>query len=209
MNIAILGTGNVGAALGKRWAGLGHDIVFGSRDAGSAKVTELVQAAGGSTRATSASEAVSGADAILLATPFHSAQELLKSLPSLDGKVLIDATNPLGEGMRLQTWPASSAAEQIAGWASGARVVKAFNMTGSGNMSDTNYGATKPAMLLCGDDPAAKTLVAGLANEIGFEAVDCGALNAANLLEAAAGLWVRLAYLQGMGPNIALALLRK
>ncbi len=168
-----------------------------------------MQAAGGSTRATSASEAVNGADAILLAAPFHSAQELINSLPSLEGKVLIDATNPLGEGLRLQTWPASSAAEQIAGWARGARVVKAFNMTGSGNMSDPSYGATQPAMLLCGDDPAAKALVAGLANEIGFEAVDCGALSAANLLEAAAGLWVRLAYLQGMGPNIALALLRK
>jgi len=209
MNIAIIGTGNVGAALGKRWAGLGHTIIFGSRDPQGAKTQALLREAGANARAASQAAACAAAEVILLAAPFHACEALLQELGSLDGKILIDATNPFGEGMRLLTWPNSSAAEQIAGWSGGARVVKAFNMTGSANMLDADYGALKPAMLVCGDDAAAKTLACELAGQIGFDPVDCGALSQAYLLETAAGLWVNLAYLQGQGPNIALTLLRR
>ena len=209
MKIAILGTGNVGSALGKRWAANGHEIIFGSREPESDKVRGLVQAAGGKTSAATYAGAVNQADVILLATPFHSAQETLASLGSLGGKLLIDATNPFGPSMRLIPWPDSSAAEQIASWAADAKVVKAFNMTGSGNMANTDYGAMKPAMFICGEDGAAKNVVLGLSNEIGFDTIDCGPLTAARYLEAIVGLWVNLAYTQGMGPNMAFALLRR
>ena len=208
MIIAVLGTGNVGAALGKRWTANGHTILFGSRDPQSEKVSLLLQAAGPLASAHSPAEAAARAAVILLATPFHSTQEYLAHL-NVNGKILIDATNPLGEGMKLIVWPDSSAAEQIAGWAVGARVVKAFNCTGSGNMTNPDYGGVKPAMLFCGDDLDAKAVVSQLAAETGFEPVDSGPLNSARLLEALAGLWVNLAYRQGLGPNQAFALLRR
>jgi 8-hydroxy-5-deazaflavin:NADPH oxidoreductase len=209
MHIAILGTGNVGAALGKAWGAKGHLITYGSREPAGAKVQELLKASGAQSKATDLVQAAGAASILVLAVPFHSVQATLAGLGDLSGKILIDATNPLGPGMQLITWPGSSAAEQIAGWASGARVVKAFNMTGSGNMADTGYGPVKPAMLLCGDDPQARQSVAQLAAELGFDPVDCGPLSAARALESLAGLWVSLAYTQGQGPNIAFALLRR
>jgi NADPH-dependent F420 reductase len=209
MDLAILGTGNVGSALGKQWSSKGHNILFGSREPGSAKVQALLKTAGGNCRALSFSEAAASTAIILLAVPFHVAQTTISETGNLAGKILIDATNPLGEGMKLITWPDSSGAEQVAQWAPGSKVVKAFNMTGSGNMSDANYGGVKPAMLLCGDDPQARKSVAQLAEEIGFDVVDCGPLSSARYLEAAAGLWVNLAYVQGLGSNIAFALLRR
>lgn len=208
MIITILGTGNVGSALGKRWAANGHTILFGSRDPSSSKVRQLLQDAGPNASAHAPAEAVAGGEVVLLATPFHSTQEYLSSL-DLAGKILIDATNPLGEGMKLITWPESSAAEHIAGWAVGARVVKAFNSTGSANMDNAAYGAVKPALFFCGDDPDAKEVVSHLAAEIGFEPVDSGPLSAASLLEALASLWVNLAYVQKLGPNQAIALLHR
>lgn len=209
MKIAIFGSGNVGAALGIRWSALGHSIVFGSREPNSEKIQKILQTAGPTVRAVDIGAAAQGADVVLLATPFTAARETLMHAGSLAGRVLIDATNPFAAGMRLQTWPESSAAEQVAAWAPGARLVKAFNMTGSGNMSQADYGAVKPAMFYCGDDMGAKAIVHDLSDALGFDPVDCGPLSTARYLEPLAGLWVSLAYMQGMGPNIAFALLRR
>jgi predicted dinucleotide-binding enzyme len=103
----------------------------------------------------------------------------------------------------------TSAAEAIAQWAQGARVVKAFNSTGANNMLDPNYGGQAASMLICGDDAAAKKVVLDLASELGFDAIDAGALSTARDLEPLAMLWIRLAYVQGLGRNIAFKLLRR
>ena len=76
-------------------------------------------------------------------------------------------------------------------------------------MANADYGGEKPSMFLCGDDAEAKKVVAGLAAELDFEPVDCGPLNMARSLEQLALLWIRLAYSQGFGPNIAFRLLRR
>lgn len=97
----------------------------------------------------------------------------------------------------------------MARWAAGARVVKAFNTTGSGNMADAGYGGERLAMMLCGDDEAAKRVVGGLAAELGFEPVDAGPLTRSRQLEQLAVLWIALAYQQGWGPDFGFALLRR
>ncbi len=70
MRIAVIGTGHVGAALGQRWAQGGHEVIFGTRDAGSGKVQALLRSAGSNARAASAAEAMDAAEVILLATPW-------------------------------------------------------------------------------------------------------------------------------------------
>jgi hypothetical protein len=91
----------------------------------------------------------------------------------------------------------------VARWAPGARVVKAFNTTGAGNMADPRFGNEHATMFMCGDDAAAKRTVGTLAEALGFEAVDAGPLRQARLLEPLAMLWISLAYAAGHGPNIA------
>ena len=202
MRIAIIGAGRVGRALGTRWTEVGHDVVYGVRDPGDPKVGDLARVA-------TPQEGVDGADVVLIALPWAATQEVVSGLDVGDA-VVLDATNPLAVNAReLVANPSLAGAELVRDWMGGARVVKAFNTTGSGNMANPDYGAQKPMMPVAGDDEAAKAVAIGLANEIGFAGVDTGPLSGARDLEHLAMLWIRMAYPLGNGPDIAFALLRR
>ena len=202
MRIAIIGAGRVGRALGTRWTEVGHDVVYGVRDPGDPKVGDLARVA-------TPQEAVDGADVVLISLPWAATQEVVSGLDVGDA-VVLDATNPLAVNAReLVANPSLAGAELVRDWMGGARVVKAFNTTGSGNMTNPDYGAQKPMMPVAGDDEAAKAVAIGLANEIGFAGVDTGPLSGARDLEHLAMLWIRMAYPLGNGPDIAFALLRR
>jgi predicted dinucleotide-binding enzyme len=64
-------------------------------------------------------------------------------------------------------------------------------------------------MFVCGDDQRARPTVLALVGELGFDVVDAGALKVARLLEPLAMLWIHLALNQGLGREIAFALLRR
>ena len=210
MRIAIIGAGNVGGTLGKRWAAKDHEVAFGVRRPNDANVQALLTAAGKGARAASVKDAVTGAEVVVLATPWSAAEAALKEAGDLGGKVVVDATNPLKtDRSGLAIGHSTSAAEQVAGWAAGARVVKAFNTIGAAHMADPRFGTQRASMFICGDDASAKATVARLAGELGFDPVDCGPLAQARLLEPLAMLWISLAYAYGAGPNIGFALLRK
>lgn len=209
MKIAIIGTGNVGATLGRLWAAAQHEIRFGTRDPSSSKVKDLLAAAGSNTGAGAIKDAVEGADLVVLATPWGAARDAVEAAGDLTGKVVVDCTNPL-EGLEgLSIGHTTSAAEEIAGWAKGARVVKAFNTLGAQNFVNPRFGGQVASMFICGDDAAAKSTVGKLAEELGFDLVDAGPLASARLLEPLAMLWMRLAYAEGLGPGIAFKLLRR
>lgn len=208
MKIAIIGTGSVGSALGRGLAQAGHEVVFGVRDTGKPQVGKLVEEAGA--RSDSIAAAVSAAEVVVLAMPWGAAQEVIQTAGGLSGKIVLDCINPLKPDLSgLETGDARSAAEQVAVWAPGARVVKIFNSTGAGNMADPVYGEDRATMLYCGDDAGAKEVAAQLAADLGFEPVDAGPLSAAYLLEHAAMLWIHLAYGAGLGRNIAFKLMRR
>jgi predicted dinucleotide-binding enzyme len=208
MKIAVIGTGSVGGALGRGWASAGHDVVFGVRDTGKPEVRKIVEESGAT--AAGVAEAVAGADVVVLATPWGAVQGVLETVGNLNGRTLFDCTNPLRPDLSgLDTGGASSAGEQVAAWAPGARVVKIFNSTGFNNMANPSYGADSASMLYCGDDPAAKETAARLAADLGFDPVDAGPLSAAVLLEHLAMLWIHLAYRQKLGRDIAFKLMRR
>src|SRR5215470_4590684 len=214
MKIAVIGAGNVGGTLGKRWARAGHEVAFGARDPADAKVAALVRESGPGARAASVPEAARQAAVVVLAVPWDSARDALAAAGDLRGRILIDATNPVPltpEGLRqgLVIGHTTSGGEQVARWAEGARVVKAFNTTGWQNMADPRYGPQGLTMLLCGDDGEAKTVVADLARPLGFEPVDVGPLRSARYLEALAMLWIDMAVLQGFGTNFGFHLVKR
>jgi hypothetical protein len=204
MNIGIIGSGNVGGALGQRWAEKGHAVMFGARDPNSDKAKAALANIPG-VRISSVRDAANFGDAILIAVPGAAVLDTVRACGSLHGKVLMDAANWFGER------PAGvmrSLAEAIADAAPGARVVKAFNITGANNMLNPRYGAQNADMFICGDDATAKATVAGLSRDIGFDVVDAGPLSAALLLENLAQLWVHLAR-SGAGRDIAWKLMRR
>lgn len=192
MRIAIIGTGNVGSALGGNWARAGHDIVYGARDASSPKVSELAAATGA--RAASVGEAAEACDVVVLATSWDGTQDAIAACGDLSGKVVLDATNPLSADlMTLTVGTTSSGGERVAEWATGARVVKVFNTVGAGVMANPKFGSERATMLYCGDDPDAKAVAATLAGDAGFDPVDAGPLSYARYLEPFALLWIRIA----------------
>ena len=211
MKIAIIGYGNVGSALGAGWLRAGHEIVFGVREPRSPQLRELLETLGDKARAATVAEAAAAAEVVVLATPWSAAELAIRAAGRLVDKVLVDCTNPIGREGLLVLGLDDSGAECIERWAFGAKVVKAFNSTGWANMADANYGEgqPRPTMFLCGDEDGAKHIVLQLAEDLGFDAVDCGPLTSARYLEPLAMLWIQLAYRQGLGENIAFSLLRR
>jgi predicted dinucleotide-binding enzyme len=169
----------------------------------------LLAEAGPNARATGYTQAVATADVSVLATPWEAAQPLLQSIGSWTGRILVDCINPIAPGLQLALGTTTSAAEQIAGWARGAYVVKAFNTTGWNNMADPIYHGERITMFIAGDNAEAKDIVTGLADDLGFEVVDAGDLTVARYLEPLAMLWIRLATVQKLGRDIAFKLLRR
>jgi predicted dinucleotide-binding enzyme len=209
VNLGIIGSGNVGKALGEVWLKRGHDVLFSyTRDL--QKLRTYAATLGPHACAGTPAEAVSFGDAILFAPPWAAVDDALHAAGPLTGKVVIDCTNPLAPDLSgLAIGHTTSAAEEIAKRAPGARVVKAFNTTGAENMRNPEFKTGRATMFLCGDDHAAKSITGVLAREIGFDVVDVGPLRAARLLEPLAMLWIQMAYGMKMGPGFAFTLLRR
>lgn len=208
MSIAIIGAGNVGMALGQALTRRGETVVFGVPEP--QKYAAAVAALGERARLTGTAEAIAGADLVILAVPHAATAGIAQSVADWQGKVLVDATNPLAPGLAgLTLGTTTSGAEVLEQQARGARVVKAFNSTGAENMADAAYPGGLPMMPVCGDDAEARQRVMALATLIGFEAVDMGPLMAARYLEPFAMTWIHLAFRQGMGRQFAFGLLRR
>jgi NADPH-dependent F420 reductase len=183
--VALIGTGNVSSALGQRFAEHGHTIVYGSRDPAASDVRELVATTGHGAVAVTPAEAAARSDIVVLAVPWSAAEDVVRSLGELRGKIIIDPTNPrvmASDGFA--DYPIEdSVAERIARLAPDAHVVKAFNTLGAETMLDPMLADGPVTIPLVGDDRAAKARVATLAREIGLEAVDVGPLRHARIIE--------------------------
>lgn len=209
MRIAVIGIGMVGGTLGRRWAQEGHEVMFGVREPSSEKVGQLLAESGANARAGSVAEAAAFGEVLVLATPWSGTEDAVRKAGDLSGKIVLDCTNPLAPDMSGLVGN-TSAAEQVASWAPGAKVVKVFNTTGFKNMDNPRYGDDRVTMFYCGDDAEAKKVAAGLAQGLGFEPVDAGPLSEARSLEYLALLWIHLAYgAAKLGPGIAFKLIRR
>ena len=208
MTISILGAGNVGLALAGAFTRRGESVVLGVPQP--AKYAAAVAALGERARLTTTAEAIAAGDVVILAVPYGAVAAIAQGVDDWQGKVLVDATNPLAPGLAgLTLGTTTSGAEELARQARGARVVMAFNTTGAENMGDAAYPGGLPMMPVCGDDAQARQRVMALATLIGFEAVDMGPLMAARYLEPFAMTWIHLAFRQGFGRRFAFGLLRR
>jgi len=193
--IAVIGTGDVGGALGPEFAAQGHTIVYGSRDPQRGKVKELVEKTGDLASATTPAEAAAQADIVVLAVPGLMVEEITKSLGDLSGKIIIDPTNPLERRMnRLEHAVDTSNAEIIQAAAPGAYVVKAFNTLNWKTMVDPSSAGGPVSIPLVGDNGRAKKIVAELITGMGLEPIDVGPLRDARWVEGMLILWINNRY---------------
>jgi predicted dinucleotide-binding enzyme len=209
MKIGIIGAGNMGAALGKFWSRNGHQLMFSyAREAD--KLQALAASFTPAALTGSPAEAAQFGEVVVLAVPFWQIEDALKQAGSLAGKILfsiVNALKPDYSGLAIGT--TTSAAEAIARLASGAHVVEGIPLFADVLQSDSRqFDGVTPSVFYCGDDAAAKEVVAGLLRETECEAIDAGLLTAARLIEPAMMLLVQMAYGQKAG-QVAFKLLTR
>lgn len=203
MKVTIIGAGNMGSAFVKQLVRAGHEVSVTARD--SAKAAQVAAAHPGA-KAVAVAGAANGADAVVLATGYGDAAAALQAVGDLQGKVVIDITNPLtADYMGLTLGHSSSAAEEIAKAVPGAEVVKGFNTVFAQVLSDgADFGeGRKVTVFVASDSARAKQTATALAQSMGFEVVDAGGLKNARYLEPLAGLNIYLGYGAGLGTAIA------
>ena len=214
MKIGILGTGNVGQALGIGFANLGHDVKMGSRDPNQEKVKAWVNKAGSKASAGTFAEAAAYGELAVLCTIWTGAENAIRLAgpDHLAGKVVIDTTNPLdfsaGIPPKLSVGHTDSAGEHIQRWLPNSRVVKAFNIVGSAHMFKPEFPGGPPDMFICGDDDQAKVTVTDLLQAFGWSVIDIGGIECARYLEPLAMIWIRH-FFRVNSVNHAFKLLRK
>jgi predicted dinucleotide-binding enzyme len=205
--IAIVGCGKLGGTLGTLWARTGHEVMF-SFSRNQAKLEEVAAAAGGSARPGSAPDAAGWADVLVLTVPWAVVDLALERLggPSgaLEGKVLIDCTNPWAPGPALAVGHTTSGAEEVASKALGAKVVKGFSTIGAPYYLAPDFNGARPCVLLASDDPQAKALAAALAADLGLSGVDAGGLSSARLIEPLALLLLKIRSAQQLPGSVDL-----
>ncbi len=201
--VAVIGAGNVGTALARRFASAGAHVDLGVRR------PEPIAAkfADAGVEVATIDAAIAAASVVVLAVPGKVAVDVVREhAGALRQKILVDCNNPVGRGPGGLSWdpPAEgSLAAALAAAAPGARVVKGFNTFGAGFHADPDVGGRPLDVHLAGDDDDAKAEVSRLAAAAGFHPVDAGSLAHASLLENMAVLWIHLAMAGGHGRDWA------
>ena len=210
MKIGIIGAGNVGVGIGSHLTAKGHDVVISfARD--DEKVRSAAARIGGGAHAGTPREAAAHGAVVIVATPWSVTLDVVTSVAgALDGKVVWDTTNPLKADMSgLEIGTTTSAGEQVAAAAPGARVVKAVPpMAEILQSPSSEIDGREPGVFVCGDDANARAIVLSLLADINADGVDAGPLANARYTEPLGMLLVQLAYVQKMGTRIGVTLLR-
>jgi predicted dinucleotide-binding enzyme len=213
MKIGVLGTGDVGKALGKAFLALGHEVKMGAREANNEKAGAWVKEVGDRASQGTFSDAVDFADIVVLATLGVANEAALRmaGLERFAGKIVIDTTNPLdfsSGSPALAVGHTDSGGEQVQRLLPDAHVVKAFNTVGNAHMFRPDFPGGPPDMFICGNNDEAKAKVGKIIEEFGWSVVDMGGIEISRHLEPMCIVWV-LYGLRSKAWDHAFKLLRK
>jgi 8-hydroxy-5-deazaflavin:NADPH oxidoreductase len=193
MDVTIIGAGNMGRALGRRFVDGGHNVKVLDRNP--EKAESVASELGGSAEGGETSPDAIAGDVVVFAVYYPGGKELAEQYAGqIEGKTVVDISNPVNESFDdLVDLPAGSAAEEIAAVApDSAKVVKAFNTTFANTLAEGKAGGVALDVLIAGDDEDAKRKVAELAESGGLRPIDTGELRRARELETTGLLHMRL-----------------
>lgn len=212
MKIAIIGAGKVGRTLGRRWAEVGHEVMFGVRNHHDEKTKKLLSEMLGHAAAGSNEMSAQWAEIIVLTTPWNATEQAIKQCRDLTGKIVLDCTNPVKLGATdemLELGYDTSAGEMVAKWAKGAAVFKSLNQVGWEVMADPVLEDRKAAMFFAGPDGPGRQTVSDLIADLGFEVFHIGDITLSRLLEPLGMTWIHTAFTMGMGRDWAFSVVRR
>jgi 8-hydroxy-5-deazaflavin:NADPH oxidoreductase len=178
--VSIIGSGNMGTAIGGIVGAGGNTVEFVGRDT---------------------SDAING-EIVVLAVPHPALDEIVATRGAdLAGKIVVDITNPLNfETFDSLVAPADgSRAGELATALPDSRVLKAFNTNFAGTLASKTIGGQQTTVLIAGDDVDAKNALAEVVRAGGLAAVDAGSLSRARELESIGFLQLTLAVQEKLG----------
>jgi 8-hydroxy-5-deazaflavin:NADPH oxidoreductase len=183
MTIGIIGAGGIGQAFAGHMAKAGYKVIV-SNSRGPESLTEVVSQLGPHAKAGTRQEAAQ-ADVVVLAVPWEQLRAALSDLPAWNGRILIDATNPVVQpGFRLADLGGRTSSEVVASLVPGARVVKVANtLLRAVLAADPNEAGGHRVLFMSGDDVAAKVDVSGILENVGFATIDLGGLASGGKLQ--------------------------
>jgi predicted dinucleotide-binding enzyme len=214
MNVGILGTGDVGRALGKGFIALGHTVKLGAREAGNDKALAWAREMGASASAGNFADAASFGEVVVLATLGVANESAIRMAgpEHFRGKLLIDTTNPLdfsaGMPPKLAVSGNDSGGERVQRLLPEARVVKAFNTVGNAFMFKPDFPGGPPDMFIAGNSDEAKRTSTDILKDFGWSVIDVGGIECSRYLEAMCMVWV-LSAMRAQNWNQAFKMLRK
>lgn len=203
MRIGVLGTGDVGQRLANGFLAKGHEVKMGTRDPRKEEVRSWVKQGGARASAGTPEECAKFAEVFVVATAWSGTENALRlaGAANLEGKLVLDVTNPLqheGDGPpTLAVGHTDSGAEIIQRALPGAHVVKAWNIVGNPFMVDPDLPGGPPTMFVCGDEDSAKARAVRILHDFGWEVEDIGPLRGARYLEPMAMVWVMRGFVSG------------
>lgn len=211
MKIGIIGSGVVGRALGSGFARIGHDVTIGTRNTEKEELLAWKKETGGTLASTEV--AAKQAEIAILATSWTGTREAVEQagLANLQGKLLIDVTNPLdfsGGGPALSIGHTDSAGETVQSWIPEAKVVKCWNTITAAFMCDGSFNGDRLDMFIAGNDEGAKQTVAGFLDQFQWNSHDLGSIEQSRILEYFAMLWITYGFKNQIW-NHAFKLIRK
>lgn len=201
IRVAVLGAGNIGGTLGRKWVAAGHDVTFGMRDPRDARAQALRAEVGERAKIGSLDEALASGDVVVMALPGGAMDETIARYAApLDGKIVIDAANRMGEPVRnsLATFQAQTP---------NARVYRAFNSYGWENFADPVFDGVAADLFYAGPDGDSRATLEQLIADIGLRPVWLGGADQAGLVDAVTNLWFALAIGQHKGRHLAFKVL--
>jgi hypothetical protein len=211
VKIAFIGYGQVGAPLADHLQRVGHHVALAAKDPSSESVKKAL-AKNANLKVSAPKDAVRDAEVVFLATPFQANEAALKAVAEeIQGKILIDCTNPVGPNLSHGLNNVQSGSEMVQKLVPETKVVKAFGIYGFENFEDSSYPKynVKPVMMYCGNDSTAKETVGKLIAQLGWNPLDVGGLEQALHLEHMTLLWVRMVRVNRHPPNMVWAMLSR
>jgi predicted dinucleotide-binding enzyme len=202
LKIAVLGAGNIGGTLGKKWSAAGHKVYFGVNDPDGKHAQTIRTELGDSAMIGTIEEALQGAPGVVLvALPGGVVESIAQEYAAqLDGRVIIDAANRMGADTMHSLAPFQQYAPQ-------AQIYRAFNSLGWENFAEPVFDGVQADLFYCGPDVETRGTVEQLISDVGLRPVYLGGSEQMGLLDSIASLWFTLALGQKKGRHIAFKVL--
>jgi 8-hydroxy-5-deazaflavin:NADPH oxidoreductase len=209
MSVGIVGAGNMGRSIARELSKTGQGVVLADRDSDKAEAVVAEIGAGDGLSAAASLEDALASDVIVLALWYPGTTEFAdEHRAELDGKVVVDISNPLDESwIRLATDPSMSSAELLAAKLPGSRIVKAFNTTHAPALFDGQVDEVPLDVFVASDDDDAKSQVSELVRAAGLRPIDAGRLDNARLLERLTAFQIELSQRYGLEFRVTFKLL--